>query len=220
MFDRRDPLGYAANQFGSLYAYARMNPVDYVDPMGLDTLRAICATPITGGLNEAYEFHQRVISFLEGGYMQDPEVMEIINRIKSLRKGDPSKWRGEARELLNRLNSICDPGSPFKPWHSFRNLLNSCPSKEPQNGCAGWAKDSGFNLHHGSNSCYRGSGGYSGSQCCYGSNGSLDDSSQNMGTYDYAAPGGLSGYFWHGLIDWGMHLVNRFVYAPGLTHVY
>jgi hypothetical protein len=223
MFDRRDPLGYAANQFGNLYAYARVNPVDFVDPMGLDTLRAICATPITGGLNEAYEFHQRVTSFLEGGYMQDPEVMAIINHIKSLRKGDPSNWRGEVSGLLNKLNSICDASAsfgqipPFAPWHSFRNLLNSCPSKEPQGECGGWTKD-GWNPHHGSNSCYRGSGAYSGSQCCYGSNGALDDSSQNMGTYDYASP--ANGYFEHIMADWGIHLINRFGYAPGLTYVY
>jgi hypothetical protein len=40
MFDRRDPLGYAANQFGNLYAYAQMNPVDFVDPMGLDSTQS------------------------------------------------------------------------------------------------------------------------------------------------------------------------------------
>jgi hypothetical protein len=218
MFDRRDPLGYAANQFGSLYAYARMNPVDYVDPMGLDTLRAICSVSVDIWAFNGEALHERLQNYINGGFAYDPEVMAIINAIKALRKGNPSGWRGQAQAYLDRLNSICGD-SPVYPGHHFRNLLNSCPKKQPDDSCGDWEKDSGgMGFFHGANTCYRGSGNYSRSQCCYGAGGALDDTSPHMGTYDYTSP--YDNRFRHAMDDVVTHLLRGGRYAPGLTHVY
>ena len=88
--------------------------------------------------------------------------------------------------------------------HKERNRKNHCPRKEPgsvpftgpfQHGSVadhtgqGWIKE-GFNTYHPARNCYRGTGAYTGSQCCYDNCGDIDNSSPSMGTYDYVPPDG------------------------------
>ena len=108
--------------------------------------------------------------------------------------------------------------------HRERNRNNHCPLAElgsftftgpmPEGQIAdhtgqGWIAE-GDNPYHEDRQCYRGTGKYTGSQCCYyichAKKGQLDNDTSEMGTYDYAPPDGgefMNSYsFWQAFDHW------------------
>ncbi|MCL1856922.1 MAG: hypothetical protein FWF84_04685, partial [Kiritimatiellaeota bacterium] len=121
--------------------------------------------------------------------------------------------------------------NPSNSIHFERNQYNRCPANEPcipgpatpgtpytdhEGGV--WEKE-GWNPLHWGRQCYRGTGGNTGSQCCYFPDGTLDDRTPMMGTYDFVPPRGL-GYIGHILVDVFPHFHLGGAYTPGLTEVF
>ena len=129
-------------------------------------------------------------------------------------------------------------------WHKYRNKKNKCPHSQPKEksaiaypgGSHSWYEDHlgnvwdfdygpAFSKYHDNRVCFRGKDAFAGSQCCYYKDGpkkgQLDDSTCEMGTYDW---GYGAGYDWHKKYDMKPH--DKYAhcpncgYATGLTLVY
>ena len=133
--------------------------------------------------------------------------------------------------LNNPINWVDPFGLKVPGWHSYRNTFNKCPEKKPKNGqvdngeCSNnpnpWQEERKNGYFHQGSDCYRrkNPAGTGGSQCCY-IGGKLDDTSKEMGTYDYFHPGDLFGVFGHVVADVVPHFVYGGGYIGGLTSTY
>lgn len=220
-FDSRDPLGYLDNSMGLIYGYVEANPVNYNDPYGLVTLKELCSHTLRNSIHmDGWRFNNLLNSYLSGGYKNDPEMMAVINQIRDLRHtGDPN-WKQKGYQLMADLQSRLCPDKTVDLPHQFRNAYQSCPEREPCSTATNWESEGGnsANPFHSGRSCYRGKGRFEGSQCCYRPDGSLDDSSFWMGTYDYTTPGDDTvGHFWNDVFP---HFNVKRKYAKGLSQTY
>ena len=98
-----------------------------------------------------------------------------------------SKLKKFLKEFYMKKNGTIIPIKGDSKLHTNRNRYNMAPSKlviiKKMNDWSEASLDFGY---HGGKTEFRGKGSYAGCQAVYNKNGSLDDNTKHMGTFDYA----------------------------------
>jgi len=121
-FIQKDPIGFAGGEYVNLYAYVQNNPVNKIDPFGLEPVSRT-------------EGYQIVLTALNNGWLGTPYELVGAGTIKG-KQGDCS---GTTWGIYNEAGFQYDYSMANELGNNPRFIsLGDIPGAEPQPGDAGW----------------------------------------------------------------------------------
>ncbi len=240
-----DRMPYAMQQSGQVYylAYDQVGSLRMVTDASGNIVKQVQYDTFGNILTDSNPSFSVPFGFAGGLHDQDTGLVRFGYRDYAPEIGrwtakDPIGFAGGDSNLYGYVFSdpvnFVDPlGLWFWDWHTARNLYNKCPKEKPHEkedgnfyDCDGnkWNPDNvgSSKKFHGYNKgkrTFRGIEKFEGSQCTYNPDGTLDDSSSEMGTYDFISPDG----FWSMLGHFGLDVLPHLIdgnYTGGLTEQY